>query len=89
MYIYDNSNKYFKMFESECLKMSSSFEEDKLVIPVKGTIKIECSSKTVDFFLYLIYKNVNLNEWIMIKKHVKATRKLEMFKFKIIFLFIF
>ncbi len=25
---------------SECLRMSSSFEEDKLVIPVKGTIKI-------------------------------------------------
>jgi len=67
--------------------MSSSFEEDKLVIPVKGTIKIECNSETSDFILYLIYKNVSLNEWIMIKKNVKTTGRLKIFKFKIIFFY--
>jgi len=34
----------------ECSRMSSSFEDDRLVVPVKGTIKIECKSGTADFF---------------------------------------
>ena len=57
----------------ECLRMFSSFAEDKLIIAVKGTIKIECRDENPDFFLYLIYKNINQNEWVMIKKHVKIT----------------
>jgi len=66
--------------------MSSSFEDDRLVVPVKGTIKIECKSGTADFFLYLIYKSISLNEWKMIKKNVRIIRETKVFKnFKQIF----
>ncbi len=40
----------------ECLRMFSSFAEDKLVIPVKGRIKIECRDENPDFSCTLFIK---------------------------------
>jgi hypothetical protein len=54
----------------ECLRISSTLEEDKIVIPVRGTVKLEKIVGTDKLFLYIFYKNTVSNEWRMLKNYV-------------------
>ena len=54
----------------ECLRVSSTLEENKIIIPVKGTVKVDKISNKETLCLYIIYKNIISNEWIMLKNHV-------------------
>jgi hypothetical protein len=54
----------------ECSRISSTLEEDNLVIPVSGTIRLEKRSEEELLYLDIIYKNIKKNEWLMIKKPV-------------------
>jgi hypothetical protein len=54
----------------ECLNISSTLEEDNIVIPVQGTIRLEKRGDKELLYLDIIYKKIKSNEWIMLKNPV-------------------
>ena len=64
----------------DCLRISSSREEDKIIIPVKGTVRTDMSVDKEMLYLDVIYKNIFCNEWMMLKYKVSLFSKFSEFQ---------